>query len=39
MAAFFSVRETTCFKIQSTPLSFKMDDKNLIQISRQHHLM
>ena len=39
MAIFFSGRETTCFEIQSTPLSFKVGDKNLIQLSRQGHLM
>ena len=39
MAVFFSGRETACFEIQSTPLSFKVDDKNLIQLSRQGHLM
>ena len=39
MAVFFSGRETTCFEIQSTLLSFKVDDKNLIQLSRQGHLM
>ena len=38
MAVFFSGRETACFEIQSTPLSFKVDDKNLIQLSRQGHL-
>ena len=27
MAVFFSGRETACFEIQSTPLSFKVDDK------------
>ena len=39
MAVFFSGRETACFEIQSTLLSFKVDDKNLIQLSRQGHLM